>query len=166
MAAERHNLTRRALLGVGAAVPLAHGLHAAPACPERSRGACPEPVQSEAEGRSRRAPTSRRWDRALAAYRRAEAEHAAFRACEKSLPPAARAWPACKPLEGRFGGLDDRRLAALRRLLAAPAPDLPALSSKLDLILGDLGWELSGCESCLAAGADDARRLMAASARV
>ena len=145
MAAGRHNLTRRALLGVGAAVPLAPGLHAAPTCPERSRGA----------------PTPSPWDRALAAYRRAETELAAFRAYERSLPPAARAWPACKPLEERFGDLDCARLAALRRLLAAPAPDGPALALKLDLLVADQVWELEAADAAFAALRADARRLCA-----
>ena len=146
MAAGRHNLTRRALLGVGAAVPLAHGLHAAPACPERSRGG----------------PTPSRWDRALAAYRRAEAELAAFRAHEKSLPPAARAYPACKPLEDRFGDLDCARLAALRCLLRAPAPDGPALALKLDLLVAEQAWELDSADATFAALRADARRLLGA----
>jgi hypothetical protein len=33
-------------------------------------------------------------------------------------PPAARAYPACEPLEERFGDLECTRLAALRRLLS------------------------------------------------
>lgn len=165
MAARRHNLSRRAVLGAGVVAPAFLADARTAACPERSRGACPGPVPSEAkgpapseaEGRSRRD----RWNRALAAFRRAEAKLAAFRAYERSLPPAVRAYPACQPLEERFGALDDRRLAALRRLLRLPAPDLPALSLKLDLAVADLAWELTGCESCLEAMARDARRLSA-----
>jgi hypothetical protein len=60
---------------------------------------------------------------------------AAFKAEEKRLPAALRAWPACADLEQRFGHLDERAcperlpcrqskgLAALRRLLRLPAPD-------------------------------------------
>jgi hypothetical protein len=33
------------------------------------------------------------------------------------------------------------------------------LSLKLDLALADQAWELEGCEGCLAAMAEDARRL-------
>jgi hypothetical protein len=64
-----------------------------------------------------------------------------------------------KPLEDRFGDLDSLRLAALRRLFRIPAPDLAALSLKLDLALADQAWELEGCEACLEAMAEDARRL-------
>jgi hypothetical protein len=101
----------------------------------------------------------RRWRRTLAAYRRAEARVAAFKAEERALPPARRAYPACEDLEERFGDLDDRRFAALRRLLRLPAPDLAALALKLDLAIADQAWELTGAEDCLAAIAADARRL-------
>jgi hypothetical protein len=50
-------------------------------------------------------------------------------------------------------------LAALRRLFRIPAPELAALSLKLDLALADQAWELEGCGECLAAIAEDARRL-------
>jgi hypothetical protein len=106
-------------------------------------------------------PSSARWTRTLAAYRRAEARVAAFKAEEALLPPERREWPAVKPLEERFGDLDSLRLAALRRLFRVPAPDLGALSLKLDLALADQAWELEGCESCLATMAEDARRLAA-----
>jgi hypothetical protein len=86
---------------------------------------------------------------------------AAFKAEEALLPPERREWPAVKPLEERFGDLDSLRLAALRRLFRVPAPDLGALSLKLDLALADQAWELEGCESCLATMAEDARRLAA-----
>jgi hypothetical protein len=84
---------------------------------------------------------------------------AAFRAQEALLPPARRAFPACEDLEQRFGDLDDRRFAALRRLLRLPAPDLAALALKLDLAVADQAWELTGAEDCLATIAADARRL-------
>ena len=88
---------------------------------------------------------------------------AAFKAEEALLPPERREWAAVKPLEERFGDLDSLRLAALRRLFRIPAPDLAALSLKLDLALADQAWELEGCEGCLAAMAEDARRLALAS---
>jgi hypothetical protein len=124
-------------------------------------GACAaaaHPPAAAAGAKSSRA----RWTRTLAAYRRAEARVAAFKAEEALLPPERREWPAVKPLEERFGDLDSLRLAALRRLFHIPAPDLAALSLKLDLALADQAWELEGCESCLEAMADDARRLTGA----
>ncbi|HYE28340.1 MAG TPA: hypothetical protein VEA61_08925 [Allosphingosinicella sp.] len=96
----------------------------------------------------------------LAAYRRAEARVAAFEAAEALLAAERRAFP-CESLEARFGRLDGLRLAALRRLLRLPAPDLPALALKLDLAVADQAWELGGCETCLALAAADARRLSA-----
>ena len=111
--------------------------------------ACHRPIPAAAE----------RWSRALAAYRRAETRLAAFRRAESLLPPARRAFPACEPLEDRFNDLECARLAALRRLLRAPAPDLPALARKIELAIDDQAWELTGAEPCLAALKADARRL-------
>jgi hypothetical protein len=84
---------------------------------------------------------------------------ASFKAAEALLPAARRAFPACEALEEEFGRLDSLRLAALRRLFRLPAPDLPALALKLRLAVADQAWELTGCESCLAAMAEDAHRL-------
>ena len=88
---------------------------------------------------------------------------AAFKAAEALLPPEQREWPAVKPLEDRFGDVDSLRLAALRRLFRLDAPDLPALALKLELAVADQAWELTGCESCLAAMAEDAHRFSATS---
>lgn len=55
-----------------------------------------------------------------------------------------------------------RRLAALRRLLRTPAPDLPALAAKIELAVGNQAWELTGAELCFAALDADARRLVPA----
>ena len=146
MAAARHNLTRRALLGAGAAAPLAlAGDSRLPA------------VLSQGPAAS--AASRRRWDRALAAYGRAEARLATFRRQIALLPPERHAFPACEPLDERFDDLESLRLAALRRLLRAPAPDLPALSLKIDLTVDDQAWELTGAQPCLAALKADARRL-------
>ena len=126
MAASRHNLTRRALLGVGLVLPaLAHA--------KRSRAAALQPG----------------WARALRAFRRAEARlAAAFRAAFERLPPPQRAFPACVARDDRFDALESARLAALRRLLQAPAPDLPALSLKIGLTIDEAAWELTGAPPC------------------
>lgn len=84
---------------------------------------------------------------------------AAFRAEFDRLPPATRAYPACKPLEDRFDDLECARLAALRRLLRLPAPDLPGLALKLELAIDDQAWELTGAERCLAVLKADGRKL-------
>jgi hypothetical protein len=127
MVARRHNLTRRALLGVGVVLPAL----AAARMP-------------------RRATPPSAWARALRAFRRAEARLAAFR--------TQRAFPACEALEDRFDALESARLAALRRLLAAPAPDLAALSLKIGLTIDEAAWELTGAPAFLAALKADARR--------
>lgn len=122
-------------------------------------GRLPAAPPAGAQGESHASgPSRRRWDRALAAYRRAEARVAAFRAEEARLPAGRRAFP-CEDLEDRFGAVDGLRLAALRRLLQAPAPDLAAIALKLELAVADLAWELTGCETCLEAVQADARRL-------
>ncbi|HVQ09328.1 MAG TPA: hypothetical protein VMS43_12925 [Allosphingosinicella sp.] len=105
------------------------------------------------------AAAAERWTRALAAYRRAEARLAAFRRAEALLPPAARAFPACAPLEERFNLLECARLAALRRLLRVPAPDLTAFGLKLELMVDDRAWELTGANLFLDGVKEDARRL-------
>ena len=105
------------------------------------------------------ARTTARWTRTLSAYRRAEARVASFKEAEALLPAARRGFPACEALEEEFGRLDSLRLAAMRRLFRLPAPDGAALALKLRLAVADLAWELTGCESCLVAMAEDARRL-------
>jgi hypothetical protein len=103
-----------------------------------------------------------RWDRADAAFARASARLDAFRAAEAALPPERRAFPACEPLEERFGDLECARLAALARLLRAPAPDLPAFARKIHLAIDDQAWELASADHALAALKSDAHRLCGA----
>jgi hypothetical protein len=136
MDAGRHNLSRRVVPGVCFGAPALLGGGGASATGLRDR-----------------------WTRAFAAFRRAETRLAAFQQAEAQLPLAARAFPACEPLEERFNDLECARLAALRRLLHAPAPDLPALARKIELTIDDQAWELTGAEPCLAALKADARRL-------
>ena len=63
--------------------------------------------------------------------------------------------------EDAYDALLDSHSAALIALLALPAPDLPALAEKLDVIVPQLAWELTGCEDCLERLREDARRLAA-----
>jgi hypothetical protein len=104
------------------------------------------------------------WTRALAAFRRAEARLAAFRRYEASLPAAASAFPACEPLEERSDDLESARLETVRRLLRAPAPDLPGLALKIALAIDEEIAFFSGGDLCLAAVKADALRLCSASA--
>src|SRR5688572_19256176 len=146
MAAGRHNLTRRALLGAGVgACGFAGGGRVAVVPLASASG----PARSLARGK---------WEQAIAALRRAEARVAAFEA-EEALLPAERRALACEALEERFGRLDKLRLAAVRRLLRLPAPDLPALALKFAVAVAEQAWEDSGSEDCLALIAADARRI-------
>lgn len=144
MAAATNNLSRRAVLGAGAALPVlfagsgaadaaafavaaagGHGAFPSAAC----MGAPPAAV-------ARSAPSACcAWDRALARFRRADAAMAECRAEQGALPAALRAWPHSQALDDRLGRIADVRLAALRKLLRTPAPDLAALPPKIDLIL-------------------------------
>jgi hypothetical protein len=136
MAASRHSLSRRALLGAGAAFGVLPGVaHAGPSGVARALA----DVES-GEGAELASPA--RWVRALAGYRRAEAKLAAFGRDVERLPPEARAYPACAALDDRFGDLESARLARLERLLGQPAPDLPAFALKVELLIGDQAWEL------------------------
>jgi hypothetical protein len=146
MAAGRHNLTRRALLGavVGASA-LPGAVAGAPLLPRAVGGRAAEP------GRS--------WARALAAFRRAGARLAAQRAYELSLPAPMRAFPFSEQLDEVFNDLECARLDALRRLLLVPAPDLRTLSLKVDLVVDENVAELDGGERCLAVFKADTRRL-------
>lgn len=61
--------------------------------------------------------------------------------------------------EEAYDALLDAHSEALTALLALPAPDLPALAAKLDVIVPQFAWELGGCEDCLQNVREDARRL-------
>lgn len=152
MAAARHNLSRRAVLGAG--------IGACAFVPSTGLSTVPTAAQRDALKAGRRSPgaeSRRRWALTLDAYRRAEIRVAAFKAEEARLPAERRAFP-CEALEERFARFDGFRLAALRRLLRLPPPDLPTLAVKLDLAVADQAWELDGCEDCLSAIAADLRR--------
>jgi hypothetical protein len=140
MAAGRHNLSRRAVLGAVAGACASHPLAAL--------GIVAVTV-----------PNPGRWTRALAAFRRAEARLSAFQVKVGRLPSSVWTFPASEALNDRFDALECGRLAALRRLLRAPAPDLLTLSLKLDLAVADQVWELTDSQPCLAALQADARRL-------
>lgn len=130
MAAGRHNLSRRAVLGAVAG-----------ACASRRWAG----VAAAASGRAAPSPAPCRWTQALAGFRRAEARLAA-------LPPG--------NSDDLFDDFECARLDALRSLLRAPAPDRPALAVKIDFFIDDQAWELSGAEPCLATLKEDAHRLL------
>ena len=89
-----------------------------------------------------------RWRRAVAQF-----------GCAQTILDAA----AHEPDEELYGDILDAFNRALRRLLRTPAPDLPALSLKIDLAVDHEIAELTGGDRCLAALKQDARRLAARS---
>lgn len=96
----------------------------------------------------RRLESRRRWDRALALVRRAEARLEPWRIAAEGDPDEA--------LFARRLGAFTR---ALQRLLRTPAPDLRCLALKLDLAIAHDIAELTGSKACLLALKRDARRL-------
>lgn len=76
------------------------------------------------------------------------------------LAPRGRArFPGCEPLEERGNDLESARLAAIRGLLMAPAPDLHSLALKVALAVDEEIAFFSGGELCLASVKADALRL-------
>ncbi|HEX8526719.1 hypothetical protein, partial [Allosphingosinicella sp.] len=69
-----------------------------------------------------------------------------------------------EPDEDAYDALLDSHSDALSALLALPAPDLPALAAKLDIIVPQQAWELTGSEGCLEILRRDAHRLAATTA--
>ncbi len=151
MAVAQHNLTRRALLGAVCAAPAFHrhpGLDPGSTFFSAGEGQGrwthdrdasgtvrgTVPPDHQVRGDEKRTVTN--WDRALSRYRRAEV---ALEAVKGSLDDH---------LHDRLLG---RLLKALARLLRTPAPHLPALAEKLDLLVAHQVWELKIAEAALAA---------------
>ncbi len=89
------------------------------------------------------------FDRALARFRQAAA-----------ILDSARS----EPDEDAYDALLDSHSEALTALLALLALDLPALAAKLDAIVPQQAWELTGSEDCLEILRRDAHRLAASAA--
>lgn len=138
MAAREHKVSRRVLLAAACAAPILSAVEG-PAAPLILSGA--EPGRSAI---SKGAVT--KWDQALTRYRQAEAALAA-------APHAD---------DATFDRLLGQVLCTLKRLLRTPAPHLPALATKLDLLVAHEAWELTFAAPSLAALRQDARRLAAA----
>jgi hypothetical protein len=138
-------ISRRALLGAVCAAPvLSHSRHS---------GLDPESTFFAAEEEGRWIPDQARddeqWDEALARFHEAQATLDAAKS---------------EPDEDVYDALLDIHSDALSTLLALPAPDLPAFAAKLDIIVPQLAWELTGSEDCLEILRQDAHRLAAAAA--
>ncbi len=145
MADGQHKLSRRALLGAVCASPLI------PRHPGLDPGSMNTVVGEPAAAVFMDSGLRRNdeWDRALARLREAQA-----------VLDSARS----EPDQDAYDRLLDSHSEALTALLALPAPDLPALAAKLDVIVPQMAWELTGCEDCLEILRQDARRLAAAAA--
>jgi hypothetical protein len=134
MAGRDHNDTRRAVLGAAFVVP----------------------VQDAAQEDDAVVPNAALWHRALADMHRAEAVLDGFcKACREEGLVFADQWE----LDDRFGDFLGAFHVALRSLLHTPAPDIPALATKIALAVDHEVGSLTGSELCLAALKADARRL-------
>ena len=60
--------------------------------------------------------------------------------------------------ERLYDRLGARHDAALTAVLRTPAPHLAAMAFKLDLLIAEQAWEITGGELCLAALRRDAHR--------
>jgi hypothetical protein len=138
MAAREHRVSRRVLLGAACALPLT-----------RHPGLDPGPSLFSSEPVSwipDQVRDDEKWERNLAAFRRAQA-----------VIDAA----VSEPDQRRYDALLDTFTTTLRRLLRTPAPELPALALKIELAIDQVAWESTGGEACMAALKRDARRLAA-----
>jgi hypothetical protein len=149
MGAARHNPSRRAVLGATVALPVAGFTRH---CEERS-DATIQPALESGLLRSAR-NDGRAWDRALAAYRAAEAELRRYEWVTSGAP-----WETQRAVEQGYGERLGAHFAALRRLMRLRAPDVGALAVKIELAVDHEVGTLTGGEACLATLKRDARRL-------
>ena len=155
MADGQHKLSRRALLGAVCASSLSRhpelvsGSSSPP--PGSMAGWTLKRVQGDGAGHEPHGECSAVpvWDRALARVRQAQA----------ALDSAAG-----EPDQDRYDALLGAHSAALAALVALPAPDLRAIAAKLDVIVSNFAWELTGCEDCLEVLRGDAHRIAATTA--
>ena len=149
-----HRVSRRVLLGAACVLPLGRhpgldpGSSFFSSLPQAEGSWTPDPPdpirgRGDEEGEAAQSFLVPKWDRALAAYRRAEAAVAAMQGAPDAL---------FDPCNLRFN-------RALSRLLRTPAPHLAALAAKLDLLVAHEAWELGFAAPALSAIRRDARRL-------
>jgi hypothetical protein len=142
----QHKLSRRALLGAvcASSVLSRHPELVSGSSPDAAKRVASwtlKQVQGDDGGQSCAVPN---WDQALARFHEAQ-----------TILDSARS----EPDEDAYDLLLDAQSEALCALLALPAPDLPALAAKLDVIVPQLAWELTGAEDCLEILRQDAHRL-------
>ena len=165
MAAPTHNPSRRALLGAAVGLSFDTGLRQAqPLLRMSGEGGahCRHCERSEAIQTPAPAGLPRRsaprndeaWTRALAGFEEAEAELRAFEGRTAGAP-----WDEQEAVERGMEERLDVLEPALLRLVLLPAPDLPALATKIALVAEYQVVEITGGEGCLAVLERDARRL-------
>ena len=140
MSVTEHNPSRRALLGAAVALPLLGGRDGFEEAPPPRFTRSPSPAN---------AGEDLRWRQRLAAYRVAEA---AVRECERRTSGAP--WEEQEAVEEEYGDRLGALYAALRRLMRAPAPDLPALAVKIELAIDQEVATLTGASVPRSASAD------------
>jgi hypothetical protein len=151
MADAQLKLSRRALLAAVCALPVLSEVEA-PFIPstsfprKRESSGCPDQPEKGLDPRFR--GDDALWANALARLRRAEAALNAVVGTDD---------------DDLYDRLLGRLNKAMKRLLTLPAPNLPALADKLDLLVEHQAWELRFAEPALTAIRSDARRLAARS---
>src|SRR3954470_12910850 len=120
MAGADHNVSRRMVLGAAVTIPVA-GLSRHPGLVPGSTSSPPR----EAEWIPDQVRNDENWQRALSAYRAAEAEMRAYEKLTAGAP-----WEEQSAIEEAYGDRLDAMYTALRRLMRLRAPDLPALATK------------------------------------
>ena len=151
MADGQHKLSRRALLGAVCAAPLIPRHPGLDPGSMNTVGGEPDAAAFMDSGLRRNDGVGRtdEWHQALARFHQAQ-----------TILDSARS----EPDEDAYDALLDSHSDALTALLALPAPDLPALAAKLDVIVPQQAWELTGSEDCLEILRRDANRLAATAA--
>lgn len=144
MAAREHRVSRRVLLGAACVAPVLSAVEGLIRHPELDSGSMSPPAERPTRWILNRVQGDEKWQKALTRFRRAQAV----------IDAAVH-----EPDQRRYDALLDTFSRALRRLLRTPAPDLPALSVKLDLAIDQAAWESTGGDACMAALKRDARRL-------
>ncbi|HEV7661852.1 MAG TPA: hypothetical protein VGO55_18585 [Allosphingosinicella sp.] len=160
MAAREHKVSRRVLLGAACAAPV---LSIVEGPLIRHPGLDPGSIFSSQLPQGRGIPGHARNDE-TGPEKRSDAQSPAVTKYDRAfarflIAEAAVNAAAGEPDEDRYNALVGRLSNALRRLLRAPTPHLPALAAKLAAANRHLAWELTGAEACVAALARDAARL-------
>jgi hypothetical protein len=179
MAGGEHNVTRRALLGAAAALPLVGcGPGLGEASLRRGSGqalrlrsgqaatgsAAPEVAGervavASGSGRSEAAAAAEAWTEALDALGRAERRMEGF---ARRTSGSARPFAAQCRVDERLSDLACAFNRRVEALMLVPAPDIHAFARKVGLAIDEQVWELPAAAACLAQVKADAAEMAAA----